>query len=285
MKTYLIILITLSSFLTFGQLLRIDELEDAGINPKYLTDYELILKKNKVKKAKSTYIMYGKESTPEEYHYNTNGKLIKIANQPGHNNGYRLYDSKNRLIEKAEVGVNAKLKSDTIQITKFEYDSLSNIKRKTIWHKLKVVYERTSSGVQPKGLKNKLDVYEYVNNYNEKKQLISQDITKDSEKGYKLLYSYTEFGSISKLEFIMPDKTISASYVFIYDTSNRISQIKITKGDAVADKYITYNTKGQVLNAYNTIAYFDNGLIKTITYASENEGVNIVENFKYEYSK
>lgn len=285
MKTYLIIAITLSSFLTFGQLLRIDELEDAGINLKYLTDYELILKKNKVKKAKSTYMMYGKESTPVEYYYNTNGKLIKIANQPGHNNGYRLYDSKNRLIEKAEMVVNAKLKNDTMQITKFEYDDLSNIKRKTIWFKIKVIWERTSSGIQQKGLKNKLDVYEYLNNYNKKKQLISQDITKDSEKGYKLLYSYNEFGSLSKLEFILPDKTIISNFILIYDTSNRISQIKSTQNDIVRDRYITYNSKGQVLNAFNTITYFDNGLIKTFTYASENEGMNIVENFKYEYNK
>lgn len=266
---------------SFGQLLKMNDFEDNGIIFKYETDYETVVKKNKVKQATSSNVPYGNSTM---YEYDLNGRIIKTDRQPDpHNNGYRKYDSLGRLIEKAEVNMVNATKTDTLQIIKFKYDEKNKIKKKTIWYKKKTEYG--SDIMQQKRFTNKLEEFEYVNLYNGKNQLIKQQQFSGDTLYGTLLYKYDANGNLFDFQILYKDISIFRHFVLKYDSLNRVTNIKYVEVFDGIERNVVYNEKGQVISEYKQIAYFPNGLIKTISQYNDNEGLDLVNTFQYRYYK
>lgn len=265
---------------SLGQLLRINDFDDNGIIFKYHSDYENIIKQNKVKKATSSNLPYGSSTM---YEYNLNGQISKTDRQPDHhNNGIRKYDETGRLIEKYEVQFN-KI-PDTVKITKYSYDEKGKINKKIVWYKNKTEYNH-SDYTKSKRYTNKLEEFKYTNSYNEANQLVQQKIFLADTLFSSLLYKYDENSNLVDFKILYKDTYINWHYTLKYDTKNRVITIQNMAASDGNVRNIIYNENGQVVSEFKKINYSANGLIKTISQYSENEDVNIVNEFKYEYYK
>ncbi len=265
---------------SFGQFTNFPLLEYNNIVFNYDINYQKVILKNKVKRSTSSYPMYGKVVQSGICEYDRNGKIIKTENFQYYKlNGYRKYDASGRLIEKGEVIYMNQAKSDTNQIIKFWYDEKNKINKKTIWYKKKTEYG--ADIMQQKRFTNKLEVFIYKNYYNEKNQLIKQQEFSADSLFQSYFYKYDDNGNLYDFQIWWKEIGVTTHFVFTYDSANRVIN---TKYDTVEHPTV-YNNSEQVLHQFNTIKYYKNGLIQTISKPSENEGTTFVETFKYEYYK
>ncbi len=267
--------------IALGQLLRINYFDDNGITFNYHIDYENTIRKNKVKKATSSNVQYGNSTM---YEYNKNGQIIKTDRQPdSDNNGIRKYNNAGQLVEKYHIDFVSKI-NDTLKITKYEYDEKGKINKKIIWHKKKTEFNH-SDYTKSKRYTNKLEELKYINSYNAKNQLVKQlQFSADTLFG-SMLYEYDENGNLIDFKILYKDNNVNIHYVLKYDLIDRVISIKLMNSFDGIIRNIIYNEKGQVISAFKKVEYNPNALIKTISHYSENEGVSIVNHFKYEYFK
>eukprot|EP01012_Entosiphon_sulcatum_P041971 TRINITY_DN55892_c0_g1_i1.p1 TRINITY_DN55892_c0_g1~~TRINITY_DN55892_c0_g1_i1.p1 ORF type:complete len:287 (-),score=21.86 TRINITY_DN55892_c0_g1_i1:62-922(-) len=276
----LVILVFVIQNIVFGQLLRIDHLDDNGIMFKYQYDYEAVIKKNKVKSASSSDLSFGSLA---KYDYNKNGQVINRS-YPGLNgNDVRKYDMTGKLAKKYQI-LFGKI-PDTLLITSYGYDEKGKINKRIVWYKHKTEYNH-SDYTKSKRYTNKVEEFAYTNTYNDSGQLIKQQQFSADTLFGSLLYEYDTNGNIVDFKIMYKDNYINWHYVIKYDPKNRVVSIRQLAASIDGnEQQIIYNEKGQVIGAFKKIEYHENGLIKHFSHYSEIEEVNIVDKFKYEYYK
>lgn len=276
----LVILVFVIQNIVFGQLLRIDHLDDNGITFKYQHDYEAVIKKNKVKSASSSDLTFGSLA---KYDYNENGQVINTSHSGLKGNDVRKYDMTGKLVKKYQI-LFGKI-SDTLLITSYGYDEKGKISKRIVWYKRKTEYNH-SDYTKSKRYTNKVEEFEYTNTYNNSGQLIKQQQFSADTLFSSLLYEYDTNGNIVDFKIMYKDNYINWHYVIKYDSKNRVISIKqLTASIDGNERQIIYNEKDQVIGTFEKIEYHGNGLIKHLSQYSEIEEVNIVDKFQYEYYK